>query len=185
MKFFIKNLLFLFCICGFSIFIKAQSNTTEPAPLPPKKFQCTSQLFDEAEYYFRARNLRKYYIRAENLIKKILDVCPNADLISYLPKQLEILEEEKAAHNFIVGKYYFKQSTEFKKGGLKGAKSRFLDIIEKYPNYSKTAEVLFLLGEVFLVEKEFEQAKEYFQRLIKQFPQSDFTVRANEKLNSL
>lgn len=182
MKFLIKNLILLFCICAFSIFIKAQSEITEPAPLPPKKFQCTSELFDKAEVLYRGRqfgNERRVY--PEPFIKKILDVCPNADLMPYLRERLEILSEEKAEHNFIIANYYLKQARSGK-GGLKGSQNRFLEIVEKHPNYSKTAEVLFLLGETYLLEKEFDKAEEYFQKVIKQFPESEFATQAKEKI---
>jgi outer membrane protein assembly factor BamD (BamD/ComL family) len=183
-KFLIKNLLLLFCICVFSVCIKAQSEITEPAPLPLKKFQCTSELFNKAEYYFRTRKLRgsEFQFQVEYHIKKILDVCPNAELMPYLQEQLEILEEEKAEINFIVGDYYLKQAIKFQNRGLNGAKFRFLEIVEKYPNYSKTVEVLFLLGETYLLEKEFDKAEEYFQKVIKQFPESEFATQAKEKI---
>lgn len=84
------------CLCAFSICVKAQSKVTEPAPLPPKKNQCNTELFNEANQYYLWRKLRSNDIRAERLIKRILDVCPNGHLMSYLQKRLEVLEEEKA-----------------------------------------------------------------------------------------
>lgn len=181
MKFLLKNLLLLSCICVFSVFIKAQSEITEPAPLPPKKFQCNSELFNETEYYFRQRKFRQTEVQVLKHIKKILDVCPNADLMSNLKEQLKILEEEMAETSFIVGDYYLKKFREGN-GGLKGAENRFLRIIEKYPNYSKMDDVLFLLGETYLLEKEFDKAKEYFQKVIEQFPESEFATQAKEKI---
>jgi tetratricopeptide (TPR) repeat protein len=110
-----------------------------------------------------------------------LDVCPNAELMPYLQEQLEILEEEKAEINFIVGDYYLKQAIKFQNRGLNGAKFRFLEIVEKYPNYSKMDEVLFLLGETYLLEKDFKKAREYFEKVSDEFPESTFARQSNTK----
>ncbi len=180
-----KRLILLFCFWAFTAsLVNAQNDFAQPAPLPPKENQCTSELFYEAEDLYRQRKFVRFegQFRVEHLIRQILDVCPNASLMTYLHKRLEIIEEERAEHNFVIGNFYFKQSVENKKGGLKGAQARFREIVEKYPDYSKMDEVLFKLGETYLLDKDFEKAKDYFQTVIEKHPDSEFADKAKAEI---
>ncbi len=177
------KILIIPCFCVLFLSVKSQNKVTEPAPLPPKVMQCTTDLFSKAEYYYQMRKFRgsEGHFQSVPYIKKILDVCPNADLLPYLNKRLEILAEEDAEKNLLAGNAYLKMF-RLKGKGLRGAQSRFLNIVDKYPNYSKMDEVLFLLGETYLLEKKYDEAKKYYQKLIKSFPKSTYTKEAKEKI---
>ena len=109
MNFLTKYTLLLTFLCVFPTFVAAQGVVTEPAPLPPKRLQCTAELFNRAEYTYGWKGFRSNEIFAERYIRKILDVCPNAHLMPYLKERLAILEEIKAERNYSVGKFYLKR----------------------------------------------------------------------------
>ena len=67
-----------------------------------------------------------------------------------------------------------KQVTHGEKGGLKGAQSRYREILDKYPNFSFQDEALYKLANTYLVEEETDQAARYFQQIVRDFPNSDW-----------
>jgi len=81
-----------------------------------------------------------------------------------------------------VANYYYTQAVDQKKGGLKGAQSRYREIVEKYPNFSFADEALYKLAVTYLVEEETDQAARYFQRIVSDFPNSEWVEKSKEQL---
>ena len=86
-------------------------------------------------------------------------------------------------HNLQIGNFYYKVKYETKKGGLKGAQSRFKEIVEKYPNFSYMDEVLFRLATTYQQEEEPDEAAKYYQQLLRDHPNSEFGEKARDQLN--
>ena len=64
-----------------------------------------------------------------------------AELSEFVPrarlqKRLEQVQDNLGLHNLLIANYYYTQSVQQKKGGFKGAQSRYREIIDKYPNFS-------------------------------------------------
>lgn len=188
MKLFAKLPFFLFCyLCAFSILINAQSDNSKTASVSSKTEECTNDLIKETEKLYQMKKFlgseRKYKLRHN--LKKVLDVCPKSRQMTYVQKELENLNEEIAQDSFIVGNLYYKRAIENKKGGLKGAQARFRGILERFPNFSKMDEVLFLLAKTYLIENKFEEAQKYLQKLIDEFPKSKLIEKARSESNSI
>jgi outer membrane protein assembly factor BamD len=120
--------------------------------------------------------------RAETRLKALLQQYPNSILKPEAEKRLTEVQDNLGLHGLYVANYYYTQSVEQKKGGLKGAQSRYREIVEKYPNFSFADEALYKLAVTYLVEEETDQAARYFQRIVRDFPNSDWVEKSKEQL---
>lgn len=121
--------------------------------------------------------------KAEQRLKAFLQQYPNSSLKPLVLERLEEIQDNLGLHNLWIGNYYYKQSVDYKKGGLKGAQSRYLEIFEKYPNFNYMDEALYKVAVTYLIEEETDQAAKYFQRLVQDFPNSEYVEKAKEQLN--
>lgn len=89
---------------------------------------------------------------------------------------IERTREILAEHEFIVGDFYFK------KEAYKGALSRFLGLLEKYPDYDKVPEVLYRVAVSYEQLGDKAKAGEYLQRLREKYPGSEALKEAEEAM---
>jgi outer membrane protein assembly factor BamD len=122
--------------------------------------------------------------KAEQRLKALLQQFPNTSLRTDVQLRLNQVQENLAMHNLIVARLYYDRNTQ-QKGGLKGAQSRFREILEKYPNFSYTDEVLFKQGNLYVQEEEPDEAAKYYQQLVRDWPNSPFADKAREQLEKL
>lgn len=122
--------------------------------------------------------------RAETRLKALLQQCKDKEPIiaSEATLRLKEVQDNLGLHNLLIANYYYAQSVEQKKGGLKGAQSRYREIIDKYPNFDFTDEVLYKLAVTYLIEEETDQAARYFQRIVSDFPNSEYVKKSTEQL---
>jgi outer membrane protein assembly factor BamD len=120
--------------------------------------------------------------RAETRLKALMQQYPNSILKPEAEKRLAEVQDNLGLHGLYIANYYYTQSVDQKKGGLKGAQSRYREIIEKYPNFSFADEALYKLAVTYLVEEETDQAARYFQRIVRDFPNSDWVEKSKEQL---
>ncbi|MEP6787967.1 MAG: outer membrane protein assembly factor BamD, partial [Acidobacteriota bacterium] len=123
--------------------------------------------------------------RAETRLKALLQQqgqCLNPELKSAAEIKLRQVQDNLGLHNLLVANYYYGLSVDQKKGGLKGSQSRYREIIDKYPNFSFMDEVLFKLANTYLVEEETDQAARYFQKIVSDYPNSDYVAKSKEQL---
>ncbi|NNE99268.1 MAG: outer membrane protein assembly factor BamD [Pyrinomonadaceae bacterium] len=120
--------------------------------------------------------------KAEQRLKALLQKYPNTPLLPMVKDRLAEVQDNLAYHDLGVGNFYYKQSVKYKKGGLKGAQSRYRDLIEKYPDFSGKDEALYKLAVTYLIEEETDQAARYFQEIVRDFPNSDRVEKAKEQL---
>jgi len=85
-------------------------------------------------------------------------------------------------HGYQIGVFYQDRYIN-KKGGLKGAQSRYKEVIEKYPNFSLRDVVLFKLAYTYQQEEEPDEAAKYYQDLLRNFPNSEYAEKAKEQLS--
>ncbi|HNU06592.1 MAG TPA: outer membrane protein assembly factor BamD, partial [Pyrinomonadaceae bacterium] len=121
--------------------------------------------------------------RAEQKLKAFIQNYPNSPLRALVDLRLAEVQDNLGLHNLFIGNYYYKMSVDQKKGGLKGAQSRFREILDKYPNFSFMDEALFKLAVTYLVEEETDQAARYFQRVVSEYPNSEWVEKSKEQLN--
>ena len=123
--------------------------------------------------------------KAEQRLKVCIQQFPKSSLRPDIEVRLREVQENLADHDKDVGDQYFQRYYQHRASNLKGAQSRCREIVEKYPFYSRLAEVLFRLGTTYLEEEEPDEATKYFQQLIATHPNSDYTDKAKEKLAAI
>lgn len=83
---------------------------------------------------------------AEQRLKALLQQYPNSILKKDTEERLKQVQDNLGLHNLYVANYYYKLSVDQKKAGLKGAQSRYREILDKYPNFGFMDEALYKLS---------------------------------------
>jgi outer membrane protein assembly factor BamD len=121
--------------------------------------------------------------KAELRLKVLIQQFPQSKLRPEVEQRLHEVQENLAMHNLQIGNFYYKAKYEAGKGGLKGAQSRYKEIVEKYPSFSFMDEVLFRLATTYQQEEEPDEAAKYYQRILRDHPNSEFAEKAREQLS--
>jgi len=119
--------------------------------------------------------------KAEQRLKALLQQYPQTSLRPIVEDRLRETQENLAMHGYQIGIFY-EDRYHGNKGGLKGAQSRYKEVIEKYPNFSLRDGVLFRLGYTYQQEEEPDEAAKYYQDLLRNFPNSEYAEKAKEQL---
>jgi outer membrane protein assembly factor BamD len=93
-------------------------------------------------------------------------------------KILEVLDH-LAKHEHIVARYYIKRRS------FRAAEQRLNYLIQTYPNYVDRAGAFFDLGESLNGLGRRAEARLYFERVISEYPKSEYADRAKKKLDQL
>jgi outer membrane protein assembly factor BamD len=120
--------------------------------------------------------------RAETRLKALMQQYPQSILLLDARKRLDQVQDNLGLHGLYIANYYYNLSIDQKKSGLKGAQSRYREVIEKYPNFSFADEALYKLAVTYLAEEETDQAARYFQKIVSDFPNSEYVAKAREQL---
>lgn len=120
--------------------------------------------------------------RAETRLKALLQQYPKSILIEDAKIRLKEVQDNLGLHNLYIANYYYTLSVGQKKGGLKGAQSRYREILDKYPDFKFMEEVLFKMAVTYQIEEETDQAAKYYQRIVRDYPNSDYVEKAKEQL---
>ena len=88
--------------------------------------------------------------------------------------------ELQSQHNLEVARYYIT-----KRKGYEGGINRLQEIVDTHPTFSRMDEVLFLMGEANLKLKKPAEAGNFYNQLLKDFPESEFAKKAKEQLDKL
>jgi outer membrane protein assembly factor BamD len=121
--------------------------------------------------------------KAEQRLKALLQTYPQTKLRPEVLEHLREVQENLGMHDKLIGDFYFDSRYSHGKGGLKGAQRRYKDIVDKYPNFSYMDEVLFRLATTFQQEEEPDEAAKYYQRIVRDYPNSDFIEKTKDQLN--
>jgi outer membrane protein assembly factor BamD len=121
--------------------------------------------------------------KAELRLKALLQQYPQTNLRDVVEDHLRDTQESLAMHSYQIGNFYLDARYKPGKGGLKGAQSRYKEVIEKYPNFSLRDGVLFKLAATYQQEEEPDEAAKYYQELLRNFPNSDYAEKAKEQLS--
>jgi len=89
-------------------------------------------------------------------------------------------KEIAAKHNLDVARW-----NVTKRKAYEGARDRLQEIIETYPDFSRMDEVVFLMGEIYLKLDKKEQAVDYYKKLLKDYPASEFAKKTRARLDEL
>jgi TolA-binding protein len=88
--------------------------------------------------------------------------------------------EITAKHNLDVARYYLT-----KRKAYEGARDRLQEIIDAYPDFSRMDEVVFLMGEANIKLGKKEKAADFYDKLLKSYPESEFAKKARLRLDEI
>jgi len=123
--------------------------------------------------------------KAEQRLKFCLQQFPRSSLRPDIELRLAEVQENLADHDKGVGDQYFNKFYQHRANNLKGAQSRYREVVEKYKNYSGMAGVLFRYATTYLEEEEPDEATKYLQQLVRRHPNSEYAEKAKEKLAAI
>ena len=121
--------------------------------------------------------------KAEQRLKVLLQQYPKSPLRPTVEERLREVQENLAMHNLQIARFYYDVKYSTGKGGLKGAQSRLKEIVDKYPCFSYNDEVFYRLASTYQAEEEPDEAAKYYQKLVQEFPESEYIDKARDQLN--
>lgn len=121
--------------------------------------------------------------KAEQRLKVLLQQYPTSPLRSTVEARLQEVQENLAMHNLQIARFYYDVKFSTGKGGLKGSQSRLREIVDKYPCFSYNDEVFYRLATTYQAEEEPDEAARYYQKLVQEFPDSEYIEKAKEQLS--
>jgi len=120
--------------------------------------------------------------KAEQRLKVLLQQYPKSPLRETVESRLHEVQENLAMHNLQIARFYYDVKYSTGKGGLRGSQSRLKEIVDKYPCFSYNDEVFFRLASTYQAEEEPDEAARYYQKLVAEYPDSEFNEKAKEQL---
>jgi outer membrane protein assembly factor BamD len=122
---------------------------------------------------------------AQDEFQTFLQKYPNDPLVPQAEQRLREVQEMLAEGDFRIGRYYYLRPEGF---AYRAAASRLLDVVNRYPLYSKSDQALWMLGS--MVEKtgkgeQKEQAAKFYAQIVRNYPLSDLVPDAKKKLTAL
>ena len=110
---------------------------------------------------------------------EMLRAYPKSPLRPEAEARRQDVLDRLAKHEHIVARFYMKRKV------YNAAVLRLNGIVEKYPNYKDKDAVFFDLGTSLAAMGRKAEARLYFERVLTEFPKSDYAERAKRKLDSL
>lgn len=89
-------------------------------------------------------------------------------------------KEVFAKHNLDVARWYIT-----KRKAYEGALDRLKEVVETYPDFSRIDEVVYFIGEANLRLGKNDVAADYYKKLTKDYPDSQWAKKARERLDEL
>jgi outer membrane protein assembly factor BamD len=122
---------------------------------------------------------RSYTIKAENEIKKFLQMFPKSEYLGVAQQYLNEVQENLALGNYGIGQFYNDR------GNLAGARLRYKEIVDQYPNFSRMDETYYQLAQVLEKSNNPDEAAIYYGRLATGYPFSRYFEDSKTKLAAL
>ena len=120
--------------------------------------------------------------KAEQRLKVLLQQYPQSPLRETVQLRLHEVQENLAMHNLLIARFYYDVKYSTGKGGLKGSQGRLKEIVDKYPCFSYNDEVFYRLATTYQAEEEPDEAARYYQKLVSEYPDSEYLEKAKEQL---
>jgi outer membrane protein assembly factor BamD len=113
---------------------------------------------------------------AEEEYQTFLSKYPKDPLAPKAEQRLRDVQEVIAEGDYRIGYFYYV------KGDKRAAAARLMAIQKRYPLYSKSDKVLWMLGDIFEKSEHKEIASIYYGNIVKDYPLSGFAPNAKNKL---
>lgn len=115
---------------------------------------------------------------AERQLKETLRRYPNTDQKELLEQRMTDVQEILAMHELKVARFNF----ELRKA-IAGTQMRTEEILNKYPNFSRFDEALWLHAQTMAIQEDTESAGNDLTRLVTNYPNSEYIEDAKKMLN--
>jgi len=112
-------------------------------------------------------------------LNDMINSFPRSALIAEAQKRRQDVLDRLAKHDHLVAKYYIKRHS------YNAAVLRLNAVVEKYPDYTDRAAVFYDLGTSLSGLGRQAEARLYYERVISEFPKSDYADRAKRKLGQM
>jgi outer membrane protein assembly factor BamD len=113
---------------------------------------------------------------AEEEYQTFLSKYPKDPLAPKAEQRLRDVQEVIAEGDYRIGYFYYV------KGDRRAAAARLLTIAKRYPLYSRSDKVLWMLGDIFEKSEHKEVASIYYGDIVKNYPLSSLAASAKDKL---
>ena len=123
--------------------------------------------------------------KAEQRLKALLQQFPDSSLRPEVQVRLNETQENEAMHSFTVANFYMDKFVRGAAPNAKGAQSRYLEVVQKYPNFSRMDKALYLLAETYIAEEQPDEAVKYLQRILREYHDSEFVEKSTEQLDAI
>lgn len=114
---------------------------------------------------------------AERQLKDMLRRCPDAESKQKAEPLMNKVQEILAMHELKVARFYF-----VIRGSAQAAQMRTEEILNKYPNFSRFDEALYLHSKAMELQEDTETASQNLARIVAGYPHSDYADKARETL---
>jgi len=121
---------------------------------------------------------RSQALDAEEAFQTFLQKYPNDPLAPQAQQRLREVQEILAEGDYRIGYYYYV------KGDKRAAATRLLTVASRYPLYSKSDRVLWMMGDIFEKSEHKDVAGLYYARIVKNYPLSSLVPEAKDKLKT-
>jgi outer membrane protein assembly factor BamD len=121
---------------------------------------------------------RTQALAAEEEFQTFLQKYPNDPLAPQSQQHLREVQEVLAEGDYRIGYYYYV------KGDKKAAAFRLLTVVNRYPLYSRSDQVLWMVGDIFEKSEHKEVASLYYAKIVRNYPLSGLVPGAKDKLKA-
>jgi outer membrane protein assembly factor BamD len=109
----------------------------------------------------------------------MIHAYPTSPLRAEADQRLQEVLDRLAQHDHIIARFYIKRKS------FGAAIIRLNSLVDTYPNYRDRAGVFYDLGTALTGMGRKAEARLYYERVISEYPKSDYAAQAKRKLDSL
>lgn len=118
-------------------------------------------------------------IYSRDVFKRLIENYPNSEYVADAKEKLTEVNNILAAHEIYIGDFYLKNSHP------KSAKSRYEVVLRDFPDYWNIPLVYFRIAEADIMDQNFEEAKQFLQKVIESAPESKRAKEASQLISSI
>jgi outer membrane protein assembly factor BamD len=108
--------------------------------------------------------------------KLVMTQYPLSEEAKQAQEKIKQCEERLAEHTFSIALHYHKVRA------YKASTTRFLEILNQYPQYSKMDALFFYLGDSYYRWDKIDESIPYFTKLVSDYPKSKYASKAQDRL---
>jgi outer membrane assembly lipoprotein YfiO len=117
--------------------------------------------------------------KALQVIRSFLQQFPDNDFVPIVKQYKSDVEESLARGDFGVGRFYEER------GNLAGAKGRYKEIADSYPDYTDIGEIYYRLGGILEKTNNPDEAAIYYGKVVSEYPFSKRSEESKTKMSAL